>query len=418
MISGMGLFIVIGVEDSTQIKPMKVNLEKLGVFNRNKRIDKKGNLHQLYTTCHNVDELHGMKGQKFEVDYYEYAEQDKCTLESVVRGYLKRHSYESKTDALVDCLPKKWSVYPPMVLINSGTFDSDVWSQFFKESGCKEDLFACVLSSGVFPNGLTHIAVNKPIIEADVMRRPFNILPLYGDFGPEPTEAMFDHPSEEDFSNAFWCSVVQNGIFQTWAPRYTMFSRGNIKEKKRLLEQCSDSQGKCVFDLYAGIGYFTLSYLKLGATVFCWEINPWSIRGLMKSVTENGFKYKLIPQEQSYGPLEFNTSQQEGVQVYIFHESNEYAAARYQALQVRLPIGHVNLGFLPTSEPSWAIASTICSNSSTPSTVHVHENVHVADFQEMSLKVAEYFKGTVRGLNKVKTFAPDIWHVVIDVSLD
>ena len=334
-------------------------LEELGLFNRNKKINRSGNLHQLYTTCKKIEELEGIPRNDVEIGYYEKEESDKSTLEGVVRGFLTNMGFGGNVEKLLEHLPKKWSVYPPMILLNSGTFDSDVWRGFFEDGGLKDEFFGYVLSSGVFPAGLTHIAVNKPIIEQDIMRRPFNILPVYGDFGPEPTEEMFDSPSEQDFEQAFWCSAVQNGIYQTWAPRYTMFSRGNIKEKKRVLEQCKDANKKCVFDLYAGIGYFTLSYLKNGATVFCWEINPWSIKGLIKSVSKNGYSYKLIRRQESLDHASYNKYDKDGVSVYIFHESNEYAMDRYLQIGKTLPLAHINLGLLPTSTPSWSITKAL-----------------------------------------------------------
>lgn len=410
--------IVVGIENSTHIKPVKVFLEELGLFNRDKKISRSGNLHQLYTTCKKIEELEGIPGNDVEIGYYEKEESDKGTLEGVVRGFLTNVGFGGDVEKLLEHLPKKWSVYPPMILLNSGTFDSDVWRGFFEDVGLKNEFFGYVLSSGVFPAGLTHIAVNKPIIEQDIMRRPFNILPVYGDFGPEPTEEMFDSPSEQDFEQAFWCSAVQNGIYQTWAPRYTMFSRGNIKEKKRVLEQCKNANRKCVFDLYAGIGYFTLSYLKNGATVFCWEINPWSIKGLIKSVTKNGYSYKLIRPQESLDHDSYNKYDNDGVSVYIFHESNEYAMDRYLQIGKTLPLAHINLGLLPTSTPSWSITKALARKSSTSTVIHVHENVHVEDFAEVGQKAADYFEGNVVAINKVKTFAPDIWHVVIDVSLD
>ncbi|CUM51374.1 uncharacterized protein AC631_02242 [Debaryomyces fabryi] len=409
--------IVIGIENAVQIKSVKVFLEELGVFNRNKKISKSGNLHQLYTTCENIDELEGIPEKDIEIGYYEADEGHRRTLEAVVRELLTKKEVGEDIETLMQHVPKKWSVYPPMILLNSGTFDTDTWTRLFEDVGIKDEFFRHILLSGVFPSGLTHIAVNKPIIEEDVMRRPFNILPVYGDFGPEPSEKMFDDPTEEDFERAFWCSAVQNGIYQTWAPRFTMFSRGNIKEKKRVLEECKDANKKCVFDLYAGIGYFTLSYLRNGATVFCWEINPWSIQGLIKSVTQNGYKYKLIGRQDLFDHTSYTNCDQDGVVIYIFHESNEFAMDRYLQFQKILPIAHINLGLLPTSVPSWPTTKALVQNSSTGTVIHVHENVHVDDFVKIGQKAASYFEGNMIAINRVKTFAPDIWHVVIDISL-
>ncbi|KAF8001153.1 hypothetical protein HF325_004942 [Metschnikowia pulcherrima] len=171
-----------------------------------------------------------------------------------------------------------------MVLFGTGSFDLEIWTSAFECQINKAHFFKSIAKA--FTGKFTHFAINKPIIEDDVMRRPFNLIPLWGDFGPEPTPDLYSNPSESDLRNAFWCNAVQNGIRQTWAPRYTMFSRGNIKEKKRILDSYTSLHGKTVLDMYAGIGYFTLSYLSNGATVFCWEINPWSIEGLVRGLQE------------------------------------------------------------------------------------------------------------------------------------
>src|SRR5690606_18256943 len=123
-------------------------------------------------------------------------------------------------------------------------------------------------------------------------------------FGPARTRWP---PRQEDLENAFWVSTKQNGIFQTWAPRYTMFSRGNITEKARILDfhrgdaglerrkkSLAALKGLWAVDLYAGIGYFVFSYAKRGMRVLCWEINPWSVEGLRRGALRNGWKVKLV----------------------------------------------------------------------------------------------------------------------------
>ena len=107
----------------------------------------------------------------------------------------------------------------------------------------------CFLSPGkpskgtsLHPNNrlLTHLAINNPITEADVLRRPFNIQPLYGKLIDDSIlddndNTLWENPSQEQLNSSIWCKVIQNGVTQIWSPVFTMFSRGNIKEKKRVL---------------------------------------------------------------------------------------------------------------------------------------------------------------------------------------
>jgi tRNA wybutosine-synthesizing protein 2 len=334
-------------------------------------------------------------------------------------------SIDNRTkNSLLDKVPKKWTLYPPLLLINNrDTFESDEWIQFFDQhKDIDRHLFFTEFLSACFAPNVTHIAVNKPIVEQDIMRRPFALVPIHGQFGPEPTPTIFDSPSDRDFDEALWCSTVQNGIRQTWAPRYTMFSRGNIKEKKRILDTFVEVRGNCIVDLYAGIGYFTLSYLKLGAKhVFCFELNPWSIQGLIRGVLANGFSYKLTRRDEKfvYDPQ---------VQVFIFHESNEFAESRFEQIETQLPITHINLGLLPTSKPSWSIAHAISHRFSTALScdIHIHENIHVDQldaFMDLTsselLQIAPSEDVLIEPLHleKIKTFAPDVWHICADFKL-
>lgn len=156
------------------------------------------------------------------------------------------------------------------------------------------------------PLGVTHVALNAPIESTNSstgtenrMRSPVGLVPLYGDFGP-----AVQIPDNLNFKEAFWVQTVQNGgIVQCWAPLYTMFSRGNVVEKARILGMGNRFDGLdasslggqhvgdiSVVDLYAGIGYFSFSYLKRGVKrVWGWELNAWSVEGLRRGCLKNGW---------------------------------------------------------------------------------------------------------------------------------
>lgn len=226
--------------------------------------------------------------------------------------------------------------------------------------------------SGTSATKLTHLAINEGIPlhskqssgetetgseigdRENILRSPSGLRMLYGDFGPSdppPSPSLSSTPTEKegggergetDFSRAFWVSTKQNGITQTWAPRWTMFSRGNIKEKARLLSFHDDdydedddgntgrenddersmgdeqrqshgqqrNSGRGVLshrvvpagpradavavDLYAGIGYFAFCYAALGFRVLCWEINAWSVEGLRRGAEANGWRVRVV----------------------------------------------------------------------------------------------------------------------------
>lgn len=405
------------IEDASLVKKVKLLLEEVKILNKNEKIVKKNGSFIIFTTVDDIALIPtSIKQLELTIRQNDLELDDgKNNVVRFVSAKLKELGVQN--DVLLNKLPKKYTIYQPMLLINSqDTFDSIEWTEFFNNHD-KDEFFDQFLK--IIGNNITHIAVNKPIVETDVMRRPFSLLPIYGDFGPEPTQEMFDNPTEEDFKNAFWCKVNQNGIIQNWAPRYTMFSRGNIKEKKRILDEFKDVENKTVVDLYAGIGYFTLSYLKLKAKhLFCFELNPWSIEGLIRGVKDNGYSYKLVKHGQDF---QFD----ESIKVFIFHESNEYAIER---LTMKLPINHINLGLLPTSKPSWLIAETLflTNSNSNVCSIHIHENVHIDEIPQFMDKTSvellqispdESLMVEPLKLNKIKTFAPDVWHISADFNL-
>ncbi|HJJ48452.1 MAG TPA: methyltransferase [Methanocorpusculum sp.] len=91
------------------------------------------------------------------------------------------------------------------------------------------------------------------------------------------TEVLFGTPHDVTFT--------ESGIFYTLNPVKVMFSQGNRNEKARLRGLVR--AGEKVADMFAGIGYFTLSAAKAGANVHAMEINPESYQYLVQNAKRN-----------------------------------------------------------------------------------------------------------------------------------
>lgn len=390
---------------------------------------------------------------------------------------------DSYVESLVSKAPRRWVVYCPMVLLPPGSFGPDWWTAVGSEQVATRfavRLWSLLLESIGKREGkgpLTHLAVNLGIplhiplspgpgsqqlaneenygrtfdmpsqeildrgssfdqgrllgLKQNVLRTPSGLIMLHGDFGPALIPETV--PTEKDFEEAFWVSTKQNGITQVWAPRYTMFSRGNVKEKARLLEFHIKDQGlesrnltkdkiasDSAVDLYAGIGYFVFSYVKMGLrTVMGWELNPWSVEGLRRGAIANGWSAKVVRSHEILDSVEG--------QIVIILEDNRNAATMLRG-PWRHTLGavrHVNCGLLPTSESSWEMALEILDSDGW---LHLHENVGVKDVQARKVEIEElmvcWLKKTgtqrqrlakVEHVEYVKTFAPDVWHCVFDV---
>lgn len=398
-------------------------------------------------------------------------------VSAAVCEWFDSHSSElsalgAEVDSLVAEAPKRWVTYEPMVLLPSGSFTSPAWTKALSEvsSELKDDLWRIVLRKigDKTREKATHLAVNDgiPLTVAtraateriahgslweqqqqheNILRSPVGLRILRGDFGPSETSGQI--VSSDDFDRALWVCTKQNGIHQTWAPRWTMFSRGNIKEKARLLSfhdsprpeievapqllaqrvQTRNTLSKSwAVDLYAGIGYFVFSYAKLGMRVMCWELNPWSVEGLRRGAHANGWPVKVIHGRDLARPTHELVSEED--KIVVFLENNEQAATRVHDLRshgLDLPVRHVNCGLLPKSDGSWEAARAIPGRAE-HGWLHLHENVGVDDIERRKGEIQELFDGwderagqdraaKVENVELVKTFAPDVWHCVFDV---
>jgi tRNA wybutosine-synthesizing protein 2 len=366
-------------------------------------------------------------------------------------------------------LPKRYTIYEPMLLLPLNAFTHPpAWGSLYSslDNDQRQALYACI-ANAFTRFGVTHIAMNAPIVplhsqgQENRMRSPVGLVPLYGDFGaraPVIGDGESAQPSAADYERAFWVRTVQNhDIVQIWAPLYTMFSRGNIKEKARILGHGSVFEGLdegtlgggkagdvAVVDMYAGIGYFVFSYLKRGVKrVWGWELNGWSVEGLRRGCVENGWGcrvFRVSEDGKVSTPIsELVESLRDTDRVVVFHGDNRFAADIMSEVQNFMEerrewtsIRHVNLGLLPTSSLSWDNACNIIDKRQ-GGWVHVHENV---DVQCIDAKRDEIVAGIGRSwaepisqyttnqpntecrhIEQVKTYAPGVMHCVFDVKL-
>jgi len=377
-----------------------------------------------------------------------------------------------KAAQLLSLTPKRWVVYPPMVLLPPGSFGEEWWAILGSRisSGSMAELWKLLLDGISKREGkgiLTHLAVNSGIpltkeanqssdgkavakekvpthpvpisVSENILRTPSGLIMLYGDFGPALRPDQ--RPSEKDFQEALWVSTKQNGITQVWAPRYTMFSRGNVKEKARILDfhkpgdtpvtwnvSEKDLSAAVAVDLYAGIGYFVFSYAKMGlGQVVGWELNPWSVEGLRRGAIANGWSVRVVKEGEDVKGLAFNEK------IVVFLEDNMRALNRIRFMETGVSsethetgrVMHVNCGLLPTSELSWEMALRILPGDGW---LHLHENVGVDDIQTRKVEIRQMLEKwlveakedrrvKMEHVERVKTFAPGVWHCVFDVYL-
>ena len=339
---------------------------------------------------------------------------------------------------------ESWSyqIYHPLLLLGPSSFGSDTWRTLFNDKTVIDE-FSVLYSMMCSVSGCTHIAINGrilPEVESsvssqdsviNVLRSPSCLVPLHGKFG-----SRTDVASRTTLEESLWASATQNGIHQIFAPIHTMFSRGNIKEKARILRLAQqETESYSAIDLYAGIGYFAFSYAKGGAAVVLgWEINEWSVEGFRRGASKNGWGVKVYNGgEPSVNSLRSwldsrNGHESSSPKLAIFAESNEAAPRQMEILRnVMPPVRHVNCGYLPSSSESWTLAIR-CLDRNRGGCIHVHENVRAKYIEARGLEIQDIFETLLekhlgdtsmtlqcRHTERVKSYAPGVVHCVFDI---
>jgi tRNA wybutosine-synthesizing protein 2 len=351
---------------------------------------------------------------------------------------------------LLSQLPMTYSLYPPLLLLPKHIFSAQAWIEFLAVA-TKEQVQRFYQSIATSMN-VTHIATNAPIprmgeinerdqleTQENVLRSPTHLKLLYGDFHQFISSTK---PTTEEFNFAFWVSTRQNGIIQVWAPLYTMFSRGNITEKARVLDLPSvkeavkqgeeDGKGCAAVDLYAGIGYFAFSYAKAGMNkIYCWELNPWSVEGFKRGAEKNKWGVHMIESEEA----DEGVFIEDTAKFVVFKENNAKAGSMIENLRASIPpIRQVNCGLLPTSKGSWETAVQIL-DPELGGWIHLHENIATLSIQSKAQQILEQIQrfvintsgeqkkgadrrtATLEHVEQVKTYAPGVMHCVLDIYI-
>jgi len=167
----------------------------------------------------------------------------------------------------------------------------------------------------------------------------------------------------------------------------TMFSPGNQAERVRMGEVVAAEE--CVFDMFAGVGYFTLPMARAGAAVTAAEINPEAYRYLVENAVLNGVESRVSAVRADCRDVDTTAERV----VMGHYEATDYLDAALDALD---PGG----------------------------VVHVHDAVPEAELWDRpvgAIEAAADDRGrAVEVLDRrvVKSHAPGVDHVVVDARID
>ncbi|XDV37324.1 hypothetical protein PO909_006941 [Leuciscus waleckii] len=288
-------------------------------------------------------------------------------------------------------IPSRWQCHGDLVLFSEGCFSNAIWKEIGSE-------FWTAVALALRVKRLAQIKK----ISHDGYRTPI-VTMLLGD-------------------NSY-VTHIDNHIRYEFDVTKCMFSSGNITEKLRIAS--FNCIGETVVDLYAGIGYFTLPYLvhAKAAHVHACEWNPDAVKALQRNLQINGVSDRCT-----------------------IHQGDN------RQLPLSDLADRVNLGLIPSSEEGWPVACRLLKRG-TGGILHIHHNVttplhhkppeHTSaidvdkdssiqrDMQEWTAWASDAarhictlllditgseWKTNIKHIEHVKTYAPHISHVVLDLE--
>lgn len=186
----------------------------------------------------------------------------------------------------------------------------------------------------------------------------------------------------------------ENGISYSIDVSRIMFSKGNLFERQRVISQIKP--GETVVDMFAGIGYFSLGIAKFSKAenIISIEKNPISFKRLKQNIKSNGIS-NIIAINGDCREISNNPS--------------------FIGISDRIIMGYLpkTFLFLPYA---LRFAKPRCI-------IHYHDTFFDNELwkkpQELLERYAKKngFEIRIIGKKKVKSFAPRVWHVVIDCEL-
>ena len=211
-------------------------------------------------------------------------------------------------------------------------------------------------------------------------------------------------------SSPGWITVTEHSIHQSFDITRVMFSRGNVTEKKRFASLVQTDEN--VLDMYAGIGYYTLPALIHGKAkhVTACEWNEHALFALRYNLKANGVeddRFTILE-----GDCRVSLKR-------LLEEDNSTAQVRQ--------FDRISLGLLPSSEGGWSLAVSCLKNKSVGGMLHIHANVTTMERESWTHWLCRSLSNLAvnsNGVNwiavcthveKVKSFAPKVDHVVADV---
>ncbi|MBD3155228.1 MAG: class I SAM-dependent methyltransferase family protein [Candidatus Aenigmarchaeota archaeon] len=176
-----------------------------------------------------------------------------------------------------------------------------------------------------------------------------------------------------------------------------MFSKGNLTERKRLIDQVSE--GETIVDMFAGIGYFSLGIAKFSEVkkIYSIELNPESYHYLWENIKLNQVTDKIVP---------------------MFGDCRKECESLSEMGRIA---DRILMGLLPTPKDYLDSAMKIIKNGGV---IHYHSTLgKEEDYKKLMMEISNVtlkygMKVELINFKEVKSYAPNVNHVVLDVKIN
>lgn len=177
----------------------------------------------------------------------------------------------------------------------------------------------------------------------------------------------------------------ENGIIYHMDASKVMFSKGNLYERRRLIEKIKP--GETVLDMFAGIGYFSVGIAKF------------SKAGKIIAIEKNPVAFRYLRNNLKINKVNFET---------IFGDCRNF--------DVENLADRVIMGYFPGTEQFLQNAVKIAKNGAV---VHYHNCYFEKDLWKKPLGEIKKSckKAKILGKRKVKSIAPRTCHAVVDFQV-
>ncbi|WP_440772150.1 class I SAM-dependent methyltransferase [Natronorubrum sp. DTA28] len=192
-------------------------------------------------------------------------------------------------------------------------------------------------------------------------------------------------------------------------PATVMFSPGNQAERARMGDVVAD--GERVFDMFAGIGYFTLPMARAGARVTAAEINPTAFRYLLENAVLNDVGDRVDAYMTDCRDLATEIDADRVVMGYYGSADAAVAGADGDEHRTRTDEAHE---FLPTALEALVPGGVVHYHEATPTS-----RLWDRPIERLETAVADAGRTLdVLDRRRVKSHSAGVEHVVLDVRVE